>query len=368
MKFSKWDIVFVQDCNLHCSYCSTGYGRFADSRPRELGRERWDDVIAFMVGHTDARQKALINFQGGETFIRFEPFIEFVKRVKDRFQESGLNPQFHVATNGVLLDRRRLQTCLETEINLHFSIDGEKDKHDLHRRDRAGRGTFQRAFENWQEYRQLAASYGQATLCSIKSVATAENGLADIVRFWNAHEVNVIDVILEDKSFYTGNGDLQEVDLRREAYLRDLRIIAADCASRSAQELFLTHFKGPMVLLAIWEMMLKNSAAGKCSAGQDMLGIDPSGNLFPCNAFIGRMRWQVGNVTDGIHGDALERFLLEKELAFNVCADCAVRQFCNGGCPGSADEKVLMHHSPGGCEFMKGLIGIADSSFRSICK
>ncbi len=368
MKVNKWDIVFVQDCNLRCSYCSTGYGRFAESQPRELERARWDDAIAFMAGHAEPRQTLQIDFQGGETFMRFESFIEFVKKIKNRFQEFDVYPQIHVATNGVLLDHRRLSTCREMGIHLYFSIDGEKKKHDLHRRDRAGRGTFQRAFDNWRQYAQLAASDGRGMSCGIKSVATAENGLADIVHFWNSQGVDVIDVILEDKSFFTENGTLQAVDRRRNDYLRDLRAIAAECASRGERELFLTHFKGPMILFSIWEMILKDSKAEKCSAGKDMLAVDPGGNLFPCNGFVGRPRWQVGNVVDGVDGAALKRFLLEKERAFAVCSGCSVRQFCNGGCPANADDQVLRHHSPGGCEFMKQLIGIAESSFRSMCK
>lgn len=368
MKMHKWDIVFVQDCNLRCSYCSTGYGRFAASPPRELSRDLWDSVVAFMIRHADGRHKVLIDFQGGETFVRFEPFMEFVTLLKSRFVKSGIDLQIDVATNGVLLDSRRLGLCLEMGINLYFSIDGGEEKHDLHRRDLSGRGTFTRAFANWQEYRELTAAHGHGPYCGIKSVATAENGMADIVRFWNAHGVDIVDVILEDKSFYVANGGLEDVDLRRKSYLRDLEVMAAECASRSEKAFFLTHFKGPMVLLTAWEMMLKNSFAVRCDAGKDMLGIDPSGNLYPCNAFVGQARWQVGSIADGIDADALERFRREKERAFTVCADCVVGQFCGGGCPASANDKTLMHHSPGGCDFMKELVKIADSSFRSICK
>jgi uncharacterized protein len=368
MKASKWDIVFVQDCNLRCSYCSTGHGRFAASRPGTLSRDLWDAVADFMVSHSDRRHRALVNFQGGETSIHFQPFSEFVTALKGRFERSGQELQVDMATNGVLLDRRRLGICLDMGINLHFSIDGEETKNDLHRRDRAGRGTFRRAFANWQVYRELAAGSGTAPRCTIKSVATVENGLRDIVRFWNAQGVDVVDVILEDKSFYVENGGLDDVDLRRAAYLRDLEVIAAECASRCAGELFLTRFKGPMILFSLWEMMLKNGSAGWCGAGESMLGIDAAGRVFPCNAFIGRPRWQIGHVGDGIDDGALARFLSEKELAFAACADCSVRQFCSGGCPGSADDQALLRHSPGGCEFMKELVGIADASFRSLCK
>jgi uncharacterized protein len=368
MKASKWDIVFVQDCNLRCSYCSTGHGRFGACRPGVLSRDLWDAVIDFVVSHSDPQRMALINFQGGETSICFEPFSEFVSMLKERFERSGQKLQVDMATNGVLLDRRSLGVCLDMGINLHFSIDGERTKNDLHRRDRAGRGTFRRAFANWQGYRKMAAQAGTAPRCTIKSVATAENGLADIVHFWNAQGVDVVDVILEDKSFYVENGGLDDVDHRRKAYLRDLKVIAAECASRCTGELFLTHFKGPMILLSLWEMMLKNSSTGWCSAGRDMLGIDVAGEVFPCNAFIGRPRWRIGHVTHGIDNGALARFLAEKELAFTACADCSVRQFCSGGCPGCADDQDLLRHSPGGCEFMKELVGIADASFRSLCK
>jgi uncharacterized protein len=368
MKFSKWDIVFVRDCNLRCSYCSTGYGRFADSQPRELSRDMWDSVAAFMLSHTDTHSKIMINFQGGETFIRFDPFIEFVKLLKGQFEKSNIDLQIDVATNGVLLDGRRLAICLDNGINLHFSIDGDEKKHDLHRRDLAGRGTFKKAFGNWREYKKMSGRNENSPSCSSKSVATTENGLSDIVRFWNAQGLAVIDVILEERSFYVENGDQEKLDLRRKAYLRDLEKMAAECVSRSREAFFLTNFKGPMVLLSLWEMMLKNSFAGSCAAGEYVLGIDPAGNLFPCNVFVGQEQWNIGHVSIGIDQKALECFLLEKRRAFSICSECAVRQFCGGGCPDSAGASILNHNSPGGCDFMKEVIKIADSSFRSMCK
>ncbi|HKP42077.1 radical SAM protein [Mycobacterium sp.] len=137
----------TEQCNLRCTYC---YETFA------VGR--MDDWVVTAVKELMTRRqpelrRLVIDWFGGEPLLAMD-VIEDISGLAEEFARSNplLDYQSSITTNGVLLTAdyaRRLSTVGVT--HLHVSLDGPGATHDLTRRLRGGRGTYERIEANLRE-------------------------------------------------------------------------------------------------------------------------------------------------------------------------------------------------------------------------
>ena len=81
-------------------------------------------------------------WQGGEPTL-----MEFFRRAVEaaaRYRKPGVTIRHTIQTNGILLDHAWCEFLRDNHFLVGISIDGPRDLHDAYRRDKAGRGTFDR--------------------------------------------------------------------------------------------------------------------------------------------------------------------------------------------------------------------------------
>jgi radical SAM protein with 4Fe4S-binding SPASM domain len=149
----------------------------------------------------------------------------------------------------------------------------------------------------------------------------------------------------------------------RQAYLDEFRVIAFELADAHTIPGFLSDFSGPLSLYQIWKDLFSGRHKSLCGAGFDTLGVDASGDLYPCETFVGREFWKLGNIFRGIDEKKLRAFQREHINALKFCTDCDIVNLCQGGCLAAGQDRDIVVNSKGGCEFMKEVIKISQHSY-----
>ena len=73
-------------------------------------------------------------------------------------------------------------------------------------------------------------------------------------------------------------------------------------------------------------------SAFACSAGCNVIAIDTTGKIYPCQNFVNYSEAQIGNVKDGINTNLLNDYLSQAKASVSYCSDCTLVKFCRR-CP-----------------------------------
>jgi len=365
-KFVNWQIAFVEDCNLRCSYCSTGFGRFGQTKQNSMKRPVWERLLEFIFSDISAGEHVSFDIQGGEPFLHFDEFLAFVDEASKTAEKKRVTLSIAVTTNGTLLNKTRLELCARHRINMTFSIDGGRLVHNRYRKDKNGLGTHRRAMKNWRSYRKITKSLNPRPACRIQSVITSHSRLSSLVRYWAEQGEKIADCVIQEPSRFTRCGGRKDWHLRRKRYLQDFQKIALQQSSALDIPNFLSRFKGPSSLYELWRDMFLNNSRVPCGVGRNTLGLDSSGNLFPCDAFIGREHWKIGDIFSGIDHDRLKSFTSTLSQLRQRCRSCSIRKFCGGGCCAAGDGDELVLNMEQGCSFMKEIVEIAKMGYKRL--
>jgi uncharacterized protein len=161
-------------CNLNCEYCfylekqalfdSGGHYRMSENV-----------LAAFITGYITSQPTLVVEFvwQGGEPTLLG---VDFFKRVIElqRKHPRGKTITNSLQTNGTLLDDEWCRFLKKHNFIVGISLDGPKEVHDRHRRDRQGNGTFDRAMRGLKLLQKHKVEYNVMACVARK---TAENPL-----------------------------------------------------------------------------------------------------------------------------------------------------------------------------------------------
>ncbi len=136
IKILNWQIVFVQYCNLKCSYCSTGFGKFGEKEPAYMKDNTWKKLTGWIFADPGKNEKVSLCIEGGETLLKFKPFFEFVQYLYKQAEKQDVQLSIDVGTNGVFFEKNILDSCAKYRIGLNFSIDGNEETHNRYRKDK----------------------------------------------------------------------------------------------------------------------------------------------------------------------------------------------------------------------------------------
>lgn len=365
---SSWQLSFVQDCNLRCRYCATGYGRYNNGR-RVMSGEIWGQFCDLALSMRGAADTLHFHFSGGETFLHFDLFIKGVQEWKERCAAEGIGTRISVCTNGVLLDDERLKLCAALDLELTFSIDGPATVHDAQRLDADGHSTQATALQNWRRYRDLIAARESAGGCFVQSVVTDTGSLREIIQFWTDSDSVLFDAMVAEPSRFVRCDKGGDWNGRRRSYLDDFHHFAMTQSEMLPYPGFLSDYRGPAALYAMWsKMFLDRTEHAPCQPGRSMLAVDPEGRLYPCEGFFGHESWSLGDVTGGVCEERRKGFLEELARVRSDCAVCSVRAHCDGGCVAADPERGLVRNYENGCAFIGELVEIAVSSYRRLSR
>ena len=321
-------LMVAQDCNLRCKYCFGDEGTFGHRAvmSEKVGRA----AVDFIIKNSGVRKHCEIDFFGGEPLINFRTVKAVTEYVRQRERDTGKIFKLTLTTNGMLLDEKISAWLNENNISLVLSLDGRKEIHDAMRPDISGRGSYDRVLKNFQrvvterggENYYLRGTYTNRNLDFATDVENICDAGFDIV--------SVEPVVLKDSPLALTEKDLptirDEYDRLTEIYLE---------RQRDGRGFNFFHFN---VDLSNGPCVAKRLAG--CGAGHEYFAVSENGDLYPCHQFVGRARYKLGNIFDGVEENSrywLKYFRESHVLNKPKCRDCWAKFFCSGGCHANAD-------------------------------
>ncbi|MBF0484545.1 MAG: radical SAM protein [Candidatus Omnitrophica bacterium] len=315
-----WNI--ISRCNLLCSHC------YRDSQAGMQVEDLSDKKCLELVSQIKAVNPPIVLLTGGEPLLRKNIF-EIIKECKKQDLRVGLS------TNGTLINQAMAQKIKAADVDyVGISIDGKKEHHDKFR---GAVGAYDSSWAGLKILNELGVKTG------VRFTLTAQNSvdLMDILdktvasgckRFCLYHLVYAgraskdLDMKVEDKrkilsTFFKKVKVLSKKDPSFDVLTTD----------NPADGIFMS-----TIIDDGKDAMDCIMAHGGCSAGDRVVYLDSTGDVYPCQFLRDH---SLGNVKDKTfmeiwedHSNEFLQQLRNKQgLLQGVCGECAHKGIC-GGC------------------------------------
>ncbi len=337
-------------CNLNCDYCFY-LEKQALFGPGEQYRMSDEVLSAFISNYITSQPTPVVEFvwQGGEPTLLG---LDFLKRVVE-LQKPFLGTKAitnALQTNGTLLTDELCGFLAENRFMVGISIDGPKDIHDRYRRDRSGKGTFDRVMRGLSLLQQHKVEYNVLTSVTRESARQP----LEVYRFLRAQGVEFIQFapIVERKADACGmqhglklacppaldkTGPQTEVtpwSVIPGEYGDFLIAIYEEWVRKDVGTVFVMNFEWA---LNAWIGDPSPVCVHAEQCGRSLV-IEHNGDVYACDHCV-YPEYRLGNVLSATLTTLAERsrqsgFGVSKETALpRWCRECKVVAACRGGCP-----------------------------------
>lgn len=248
--------------------------------------------------------------------------------VRQREKETGKIFKLTLTTNGLGLTEEIERFLNEENISLVLSLDGRKEVHDNMRPMISGKGSYDPVVRNMKRAVQ-SRNYDNYYL---RGTFTAYNldFSQDVISMLNEgfDQLSVEPVVAKDAPY-----ELKEEHLPKlfDEYEKLAKFYLDKELAGEGFNFF--HFNldlnnGPCVAKRLMG----------CGAGHEYFAVTPDGDLYPCHQFVGREKYRVGSLDEGItNPNLVQEFRQAHVLNKPKCVDCWARFYCSGGCHANAD-------------------------------
>ena len=320
-------LMVAHDCNLRCKYCFADTGEFGGGREL-MTNEVGERAVDYLIEHMGPRIHSEIDFFGGEPLVNMPVVRHLTEYIRAKEKTTGKKFKLTLTTNGLLLNEEDRKFFNDNNISLVLSLDGRKETHDRMRPDAGGNGTYDRVLPNFKalvdsrggDNYYLRGTYTKYNLDFTDDVLSMADAGFDIL--------SIEPVVAKDAPYAIEESDLprvyEEYDRLVDAYLK---------RHREGRGFFFFHFNmdlsnGPCVAKRL---------AG-CGAGHEYMAVAANGDLYPCHQFVGREKYRLGSVFEGVTDNHWPKYFRESHVLNKPkCRDCWARFFCSGGCHANAD-------------------------------
>lgn len=317
----------AHDCNLRCRYCFAGTGDFGHDRGL-MSKEVGEKAVDFIIAGSGGRKHCEIDFFGGEPLMNMPVVKHVVAYARKRERETGKAFKLTLTTNGVLLKEENIRYLSDNNISLVLSLDGRKEVHDHMRPNAAGKGSYEQVQEN---FKKAVAARGNDNYF-LRGTFTAHNldFTADVLNMADQgfDLLSVEPVVAKDCDYAIETEHLPQLF---EEYEKLAKVFLE--RQRAGNGFFFFHFNmdihnGPCVAKRL----------SGCGAGHEYFAVAPNGDLYPCHQFVGRDRYLLGNIFDGVTNQELPPYFRQSHVLNKLeCSACWARFYCSGGCHANAD-------------------------------
>jgi uncharacterized protein len=312
----KFSLSLTHRCNLACRYCYAGKA-FKKDMPLVTAKK----IIDFAFNITLPGEIMEFCFFGGEPLLVFNLMEKAVGYIQVKQHDRNQNIHLSVTTNGTLLTQHILDYLQNENVSLCVSIDGPAYIHNQNRRYSDGRGSFEDVLKNLKravqclDDVQVNAVYGPEII----------NFLPNIISFFIHHGISTIHLNPDiTATWHNGSYDnLKNIYMQIAKYY--IRLF------QQGKELAINLLDSKILVF------LKNGymKRDKCGMGETEWGFAPSGNIYPCERFIGEdnnIAFCLGNIHTGFNLMRRCSLLKQSGNCDEKCITCTLRNYCMNWC------------------------------------
>ncbi len=310
-------------CNMRCSYC---YYLQADNGRAPMQCMEEDILEAFIRNYCQSAVGEVISFtwHGGEPTLAGLPFYQKAVALEKRYCPPGKQVWNSLQTNGLLLDEEWADFLAKEQFDVGISIDGAEWLHDLHRRDGAGAGTYQKTAT---AIRRLQERGIQPDLLCTVTEETAQNGVEtyQALKEFGTGWIQFIPIVIQTA---------EEKSVGSASYGEFLKDVFAQWFFHDMGRQHVQLFDEVALALAGGEPRLCNLQE-ICG---NVLVVERDGGVYSCDHFVDQAHL-IGNIKNERLADLLQskrqtEFARgKKEGLTQECLACPWLRICRGGCP-----------------------------------
>ncbi len=323
------------DCNLHCDYCF--FLKKATLYPGSDFRMSDEVHEAYIRQLFKAHQvpSVTVAWQGGEPTLMGLDFFRHSLELQKQYARPGTRIENSFQTNGVLLNDDWCSFFRDNNFLVGLSLDGPGDLHDLYRKDRAGRGTFDRVMRGARLLQKHRVEFN--VLCTVNS-KNADQPLK-VYRFFRdqlgAAYIQFIPIVERgnDTGFQEGSV-VTNRSVRPDQWGRFLVAVFDEWVRRDVGRTFVLNFDAA---LAGWLGMAGTVCIFGRTCGLGM-ALEHNGDLYSCDHFV-EPDHLLGNIMDTpmielVASARQKKFGRDKMATLSwYCRQCRFLSVCNGECP-----------------------------------
>ena len=286
----------------------------------EVGKK----AIDFLIKSSKARKNLEIDFFGGEPLMNFDVVKQIVEYAKSIEKEKNKNFRFTITTNGMLLNEKILNFINENMHNVVLSLDGRKEVNDKMRPDMGGNGSYDKIVPR---FLKTAQSRNQKNYY-VRGTFTGYNKdfSEDVIHMAELgfKQISVEPVVCEpEKEYSIKKEDLPQLFEEYEKLAKKMLEM-----KKENKEFNFFHF---MIDLTGGPCVSKRLVG--CGSGTEYLAVTPTGELYPCQQFVGMEDFKLGDVDNGIvKPEIREKFENLNIYTKPACKKCWAKFYCSGGC------------------------------------
>jgi len=337
-------------CNLNCEYCFylEKQALFGTKRKYHIS----DDILrAFIVNYVTAQPTPVVEFvwQGGEPTLLG---IDFFKRVIE-FQRPFARQKTitnSLQTNGTLLTDEWCAFLKKCNFMVGISLDGPKEIHDRYRRDRQGKGTFDRVMKGLRLLQKHKVEYN-VLACVARD--TAKRPL-DVYRFFKDEGVEfiqftpIVERMPDACSSQLGlrlagpaslDNEERQTDVTpwtviSEEYGDFLIAIYEEWVRHDVGKVFVMNFEWA---LNAWIGNPSPVCIHAEQCGRSVV-LEHNGDVYACDHCV-YPQYKLGNIVTDVLPDLVDKSLqsgfgaIKERSLPHLCKECEVLTACRGGCP-----------------------------------
>ena len=314
----------TDDCNLRCTYCYFTHKTDKNKMSFDVAKAAIDDILS--IEDFKAFDGVVWEFIGGEPTLE----MDLIDEISDYIVFQMYNKKhkwldcyhFMLGSNGLLYDSPKVQNYINKHsFNLYvaITIDGSKEKHDLSRIKKDGKGSYDdvaRIIPLWKK------QFGGITTKSTFSHDDLPYLKDSIINLWNLGIKNVSANVVFEDVWQPGDVDI---------YKEQLYLLADYIIENDLWYDYSVRFFDPNVGTPNDESVMR---INHCGTGT-MMAISTNGDYYPCVRFMPSAMTKnsfgkIGDIQNGMDPDKLRGFavLSTYNQSEQKCIDCTI----SGGC------------------------------------
>ena len=318
-QFQSLYLISSTSCNLDCDYCF-----YRSSASKSLSHHQnmsfdiakkalldFKKLVESNIRDHDYWQQ--VTFYGGEPLLNKNMLYQAIPFVRDNFD---IDTNLVINTNGVLIEKNDITLFKDNSVEVQISLDGDKEKHDLHRKTQNGDPTYEIVIDNMKRLLERGVKVLPMITATDDNIDGFSDRIYSIVKELgiNDYAVNV----LITNSFKTSDDYTDKLAKEMLIAYKKFGNIASDYA-------FVELYNR---LLGIDKTLSKTS----CGSSRKIT-VFPDGKVFACQALEKVVQNYMGTLSDNyIVSSNWECWRLRSRFDNDECIKCPSIISCGGGC------------------------------------
>ena len=329
------------DCNIACQYCFYACKEeFFGGGAHRMSPNVLDTLVKSYL--QCGLEQPSFAFQGGEPTLMGLDFYKRLFQLQKQYGAPGQVVANALQTNGILIDDQWAPFLSEHKFLCGISLDGPKEFHDCYRKDRAGKGTFDRVMAGIENCRKYNVEYNILVLLNNINVQHPDQ----LFDFFTGLGIRYIQFVPCVEKSSDDPAKPAPYSTTPEQYGKFLCGIFDRWMDYGVRKLSVRIFDS-MLSFMLGNPHTECTFNRRCA---DYIVIEHNGDAFCCDFYV-TGETKLGNIMETpiaelAVGEIKRKFNRKKTEIDSKCLMCRYLDICRGGCPKDRAMLTRTHKVP----------------------